>query len=53
MTGYEGRPTPPTAEDRRREEADAPRAEESYSSLDESELSSLSSAIPEDDEDVF
>ena len=34
-------------------EADAPRAEESYSSLDESELSSLSSAIPEDDEDVF
>ncbi len=52
-SGFEGKPTPPTAEDKRREEADSATAEESYSSLDDSELKSLSSAVPEDDEDVF
>ena len=52
-SAFEGKPTPPTAEDKRREEADSTTTEESYSSLDDSELKSLSSAVPEDDEDVF
>lgn len=53
ITGYAGKPTPPTAEDKRREEYDSISTEENYSSLDDSELKSLSSTVPDNDEDVF